>query len=916
MIYPFKLLDAYLEKDKEIFFGRQEEIDLLYEMVFQTNVLLVYGASGTGKTSLIQCGLAGKFQTHDWLALNIRRGTNINQSFDRAIAEAAGNNEHSTDHITTTEEVADDFNPLENSFRAIYLNNFRPIYLIFDQLEEIYILGDKEEQDLFIKTVKNILTVEQPVKIIFSIREEYLAFLYEFEKSVPQLLRKKLRIEKMNLDKVRQVITGIAGSRKTNIILKEPDIELFVDNLFKKVRGREQTLTIQLPYLQVYLDKLYLHITNDETRKAKAMFSPEALLAFGGIDDVLKDFLEDQVQVVTKILVDKRIQVTRENIWSILWPFVTMEGTKAPASLASIQHRLNGEVPEKTVEEAINALVSRRVLRYLENDNLFEIAHDSLGNEIAKNRSPEQSKILEAERIIKSRFSPDPTRQDFLNAWQLEYIKPIRRKLKITEEQNRFVDLSIKRERRRNLSQNAIIITTIVGLILVSIIMNNAKNRAQDARKQAEDATIVADKAKEDAIRSQQQADSALAKQIIASENEMLARKRADAASLEATRYASSLAISQHAANLSAQQARQDRDKARESAEIADSSRRVAYQQKHLADSLRTAENNKKNITQSIQFALESILSEKPYEKISLATQSYDLNAEHNHNAWVPQITEALAKAVPDTSMQEVLSLPNSVLDIIPVAGSTLLIITDAGEIRSFDLLKKDSSKLLWSDKRFHYVNNSGYFDRQKSQLVIKDMDNMVYVFSIHNSAAELREKYLAGNEKSSLISRETLVLFSRELRTQAKEGNNLIFNFDENFGSTFELSADKNIVVAGTTNGWLYLSEYPIKSGQHFKGLFQLPNSRVNDIAIDKQGLFFATAGADSRLRLTTTKLVESAPLEYRFNSWVNAISFVAPMKLLIGTAEGKLYILNFNQDELAASCRKKNIYGNRGMK
>jgi GTPase SAR1 family protein len=916
MIYPFKLLDAYLEKDKEIFFGRQEEIDLLYEMVFQTNVLLVYGASGTGKTSLIQCGLAGKFQAHDWLALNIRRGTNINHSFERAISEAAGTNGNSRELIHN-EAGSENINPLEKYFRAIYLNNFRPIYLIFDQLEEIYILGDKEEQDRFIKTVKNILTVEQPVKIIFSIREEYLAFLYEFEKSVPQLLRKKLRIEKMNLDKVRQVITGISASKKTNILLNVQEIEPFVANLFNKVRGREQTLTIQLPYLQVYLDKLYLHITNDESRKAKATFSPEALLAFGGIDDVLKDFLDDQVQIVTKILWDnRRIQVTRENIWSILWPFVTMEGTKAPTSMASIQNRLHGELPEKTVEEAVSALVSRRVLRYLENDNLFEIAHDSLGSEIANNRSPEQSRILESERIIKSRFSPDLSRQDYLNPWQLEYIKPVRHKLKITEEQRRFVEQSIKKARRRILTKRAIIISVIVGLCVVSLILNIAKNNAQNANKLAKVAITQAKKATADAVRSQQQADSALKEQKIASENERLARLSADSATHEAQKYAESLAISQLAADLSAQQAGRDRDSAKAYAAIADSSRHVADQQKHTADSLRTAEFVNKNITQSIQFALESILSEKPYEKISLATRSYDLNAEYNNNEWNPQITEALAKAVPLTSMQRVLSLFSSVLDIIPMTGSAVMIITDAGEIRSFDLETKGPGKILWQDTRLHYVNNSGYFDKQKSQLVIRDMDNMEYVFSINNSTAELIQKHPSVNEKSSLIFRESLVLSSKELRTRGGEGNNLIFSFNKNFGSTFELSADKNVVAAGTTNGWLYLSEYPVIQGKRFEGLYQTQNSRVNDIAIDKQGLFFATGGADSRLRLTTTKLVEKVPLEYRFNSWVNSVLFLGNMKLIIGTAEGKIYLLNFDQDQLVESCRKAIRDVSRGIK
>ena len=81
--YPFKFLDAYNQNDTEIFFGRDEEIKVLYEMVFQNSILLVYGASGTGKTSLIQCGLAGKFKSYDWLALTVRRGSDMNASLKK-----------------------------------------------------------------------------------------------------------------------------------------------------------------------------------------------------------------------------------------------------------------------------------------------------------------------------------------------------------------------------------------------------------------------------------------------------------------------------------------------------------------------------------------------------------------------------------------------------------------------------------------------------------------------------------------------------------------------------------------------------------------------------------------------------------------------------------------------------------------
>jgi len=53
--YPFKFLEAYKKEDIEFFFGRDDEIDRLYKMIYQTDIALIYGKSGTGKTSLVQC---------------------------------------------------------------------------------------------------------------------------------------------------------------------------------------------------------------------------------------------------------------------------------------------------------------------------------------------------------------------------------------------------------------------------------------------------------------------------------------------------------------------------------------------------------------------------------------------------------------------------------------------------------------------------------------------------------------------------------------------------------------------------------------------------------------------------------------------------------------------------------------------
>jgi hypothetical protein len=57
---PFRFLDRFTEKDGEIFFGRNADIRGLYERLTSDDaapIVLLYGQSGVGKSSLLDAGL-------------------------------------------------------------------------------------------------------------------------------------------------------------------------------------------------------------------------------------------------------------------------------------------------------------------------------------------------------------------------------------------------------------------------------------------------------------------------------------------------------------------------------------------------------------------------------------------------------------------------------------------------------------------------------------------------------------------------------------------------------------------------------------------------------------------------------------------------------------------------------------------
>lgn len=509
--YPFKFLNAYSQSDRDFFFGREEEIASLYEMVFQTDILLIYGASGTGKTSLIQCGLANKFQPYDWLALTIRRGTDINQSLHHSLEDAIGASpdEAVGDSGKDLDDLFQDFEEetigeteLARAFRKVYLNHFRPIYLIFDQFEELYILGSKEEQLKFITTVQEILGLQQPVKIIFSIREEYLGYLYEFEKSIPQLLRKKLRVEPVTLNKVKQIIAGIGSNPNSIVRIDQGENESFALAIFEKIKGDEKTIGIQLPYLQVFLDKIYLSKTADESRQKEERFTSEDVQSVGEIGDVLRDFLEERVLQIASDIRHGFPELKTETLWKTLSLFVTLEGTKEPIDSQHIAQRLP-EIKPELLEKIIGSLVDNRILNFSEKEGLYEIAHDSLALQIAAKRTDEEIALLEIRRLIRSQSALKADAVELFTEKQLNFIEPHFDELSLSAKEKNLitrsrthVELKKRRKRRRIIGSFAAIFVAFISMSLF----------AWDARKNKN----IADKEREVAKIAQQNAEAAL----------------------------------------------------------------------------------------------------------------------------------------------------------------------------------------------------------------------------------------------------------------------------------------------------------------------------------------------------------------------------------------------------------------------
>ncbi|MBC7896319.1 MAG: hypothetical protein H7066_12965, partial [Cytophagaceae bacterium] len=282
---------------------------------------------------IINCGLANQFVASDWLPLYVRRGTELNESLDRALAAANTDGRQAVD------------GGVVGQVRELYLEHYRPLYLIFDQFEELFILGSSGEQKRFYETLRELLTIGATCKVLIVIREEYIAWLSELEKVVPALFDNRLRVERLNDSHLARIIVGT--TRAAGIRLVEPVVT--VTRILENIRDRRTG--VDLANLQVYLDRLWRADVARQAAEAPAQvtFDPALVDQVGKLANVISAFLDEQVVGIEAALGQRGVVKPQGIPLEVLFALVTEEGTKRNLDIAGLMDAMPGN---RNIEEA------------------------------------------------------------------------------------------------------------------------------------------------------------------------------------------------------------------------------------------------------------------------------------------------------------------------------------------------------------------------------------------------------------------------------------------------------------------------------------------------------------------------------------------------------------------------------------
>ncbi len=417
---PFKFLDSYQKDDLDVFFGREQETDKLFDALSGVKHLLVYGPSGAGKTSLIECGLRNQFSDADWLALTVRRGNNLNDSVFARIKE----------HLHTPFDPDPDFE-FGQAVEALFDEQYKPVYLLFDQFEELLIQGSAAEKTEFFTRLNRLIRYKTPCRILLIMREEFIGHLSEFEPLCPSLFQHRFRLEKMNRSNVQRTIENMLAAPRYLAHFSVTDAELLAQTILSKLPDTQ--LEIELAHVQVFLGELWDRALAEVPRSQKQTGLPRLHAGLVQPDDnlerVLDRFLKNQLAELKPAYGEKAPL-------ELLAAMISERHTKLQLGLSDMEAALtkNAVALSQPLTALLQELEQRRILRTLKSgeSTQYEISHDVLARVVGQNLT-EEMKLREKARDV---YRVYEERQGLFSRDDLDYLRAFEAFLAMPEAEN------------------------------------------------------------------------------------------------------------------------------------------------------------------------------------------------------------------------------------------------------------------------------------------------------------------------------------------------------------------------------------------------------------------------------------------------------------------------------------------------
>jgi tetratricopeptide (TPR) repeat protein len=390
---PFPGLRPFRGNEAYLFFGRESQVDVMVDKLARTHFLAVLGTSGSGKSSLVNCGLSPALHRGlmaqagtCWRIVKFRPGSNPMRAMARALAEDDAMSGRFDFDLTSLQNLIEatlrmSKLGLSEVYKKAQLSAGTNLLIVVDQFEELFryrrmestVTGDAQSRDQEATAFVNLLLDAKtqatfPIYIVLTMRSDFLGDCAEFA-GLPEAINEgQYLVPRLTRDERRAAISGpvgVGGAQITRVLLTR---------LVNDVGDNPDQLSI----LQHALNRTWAKWENEGKREG-ALDLPH-YEAIG----TMASALDHHAEKVYNELHSERQKKTCEKIFRALTDKGTdARGIRRPTKFETLCE-LAGASPEE-VTEVINIFrkPSRSFLmpplpEALEPDTIVDISHESL----------------------------------------------------------------------------------------------------------------------------------------------------------------------------------------------------------------------------------------------------------------------------------------------------------------------------------------------------------------------------------------------------------------------------------------------------------------------------------------------------------------------------------------------------------
>ena len=463
---PYRSLERFDRSGARAFFGRGHETRELFTKVTSkvtAPVILLFGQSGVGKSSILEAGLLPRLEAICQCKV-IQRDSH--QSLVESLLDAFD--------LRSADGLLESWYELERTKGC-------PFVLVLDHVEQVLISGGRrEELDELCRLLREVFHSRQPPqgKLVMSFRKEWYP---EIESALRQheLPRTPFFLKRISRRGIEEAVRLSSDTRERfNLQIADNVIERIAIDL---TADSESPIA---PTLQVLLSTLYDRAI-ERSQAAPAIDMPLYDGARnGGIQ--LRDFLARQLEEVAQV---RKEWMTSGFLLDLLQFLTTPLGTTRSVALEEIREAYShrNDITELLAAAQEHALISDGS----SSSNDFRLSHDALAPLVRERHSVSQTPGQVAWRVIQSRVSSwtETTAGELLTKSDLRLVSEGRsgmRRPDTISNANRMLRRSLEQVRTASIRWRVYAVITITAFGLLSLFgaLQFQKNRVQKLASQ------------------------------------------------------------------------------------------------------------------------------------------------------------------------------------------------------------------------------------------------------------------------------------------------------------------------------------------------------------------------------------------------------------------------------------------------